>query len=98
MNNIKFKKCTGPCERILEENSNNFSYRNKIKCIFGSLCKLCAKKYNKQYREKNHFKILAKKSKYRKNNKKIINQKATAYYGTNKKIISKKKKNILSKK
>lgn len=48
---IKYKTCTG-CERILEENENNFGWKNKKNNKFQARYKICISNYGKKYRKK----------------------------------------------
>jgi hypothetical protein len=77
----KSKVCT-KCgeEKLLEE----FTNTKKGKYGKAGECKLCRKKYGKQYREANKEKLAERGKQYRKDNKEKIAEKGKRYYEENK--------------
>lgn len=76
----KFKTCTGPCGRELEENEENFSYRRKSEGEFQPWCKQCTSEYKKKYYKENKSKIQEYKKEYYEQNEEFLKLKSKNNY------------------
>ena len=81
-----FKKCS-KCGKWLVANTVNFNKAKGCKDGLRGACKICQKKYKKQYREQNKETIAKHNKQYREQNKEVITKRKKEYYKANKKAI-----------
>ena len=81
-----FKKCS-KCGKWLVANTVNFNKAKGCKDGLRGACKICQKKYKKQYREQNKETIAKHNKQYREQNKEVITKRKKEYYKANKEAI-----------
>lgn len=81
-----FKKCS-KCGKWLVTNTVNFNKAKGGKDGLRGECKICQKKYKKQYREQNKETIAKHNKQYREQNKEVITKRKKEYYKANKEAI-----------
>jgi hypothetical protein len=105
-NDVKYKKCSGVCQKLLEVNKDNFriiKYKTGS-TGFRSWCRICEIEYTKKYNEENkEEKIIYNKQwrennpgykkEYREKNKDHINEKEREYEKTPKRVAYNKLRN-----
>ena len=89
MEQIRLKKCIGPCERELPEADEYFYFVIKRKKILNN-CRSCVLKRKKNYRELNKDKIKSYDVEWQRKNRKHVNEYRRLYY---KDFDKRKKKN-----